>query len=133
MDTQESPQGPSPRSVSRLAFTVGAVLCALAVALGAFGTHGLQGRVTEPRLLQVWDTAVRYHQMHGLGLLLLGAAPAARRGMVWLFVLGIALFSGSLYAMTLTGVRALGAITPLGGLCFLGGWTWLAIASWRRR
>lgn len=118
---------------ARTAWVVGAVACALGVALGAFGSHGLDRVVTEARLLDVWDTGVRYHLMHGLGICLVGAAPARRPAMVWLFMLGILLFSGSLYLLALSGVGWLGAITPLGGLCFLGGWTWLAVASWRAR
>jgi len=128
-----APDPSSPSAHARVAWVVGAVVCALGVALGAFGSHGLERVVTEERLLDVWDTGVRYHQLHGLAICLLGAAPAGRRGMVWLFVAGILLFSGSLYALALTGIGILGAITPLGGLCFLTGWTWLAVASWRAR
>lgn len=117
----------------RLAWTLGAALVGLGVALGAFGSHGLESIVTEPRLLDVWDTGVRYHQLHGLALLLCGAHPAPPRGVLILFVLGIVLFSGSLYTLTLTGIGILGAITPLGGLCFIAAWTWLAVASWRLR
>ena len=130
MELTEAPRGQEHSAVGRV---VGAVLCAVGVALGAFGSHGLERVVTEQRLLDVWETGVRYHQMHGLGTLLVAAAPAGRLGMVWLFLLGVVLFSGSLYALALTGLGWLGAITPLGGLCFLGGWTWLAVASWRRR
>ena len=100
--------------------SLGAVLACLGVILGAFGAHGLKSRVT-PELLAVFETGVRYHMYHALALLAVGwqvdrgGSPlAAAAG--WLFVAGIAIFSGSLYAMTLTGARWLGAITPIGGV-----------------
>ena len=116
-------------------FATGAALCGLGVLLGAFGAHGLAGRVT-PEMLSVFETGVRYHLVHGLGLL--GVAWAASRwpsalisGAGWLFVLGIVLFSGSLYVLSVTGARWLGAITPVGGLCFTIGWLVLAIGAMR--
>ena len=118
---------------NRLAWTLGAALLGLGVALGAFGSHGLERIVPDAHLRDVWETGVRYHQLHGLAILVCGAHPAPPRGVVWLFVAGIALFSGSLYALSLTAIGVLGAITPLGGLCFLGAWGWLAVASWRAR
>lgn len=105
---------------------IGAAMGGLAVALGAFGAHGLKSRVTDAHLLEVWDTAARYHLVHAVALVALGALAAPPRATGWLWLVGIALFSGSLYAMTLTGVRALGAITPLGGVAFIAGWVWLA-------
>jgi uncharacterized membrane protein YgdD (TMEM256/DUF423 family) len=102
-----------------------AVTGALGVALGAFGAHGLRQVVDDPGLLDVWDTGARYHLVHAVALLAVARADVPR----WvprLWVAGIVLFSGSLYAMTLTGVRALGAVTPLGGLCFIAGWALLA-------
>jgi len=107
----------------RLAGIVGA----LGVALGAFGAHGLKDKV-DAVALGWWDTGSRYHLVHALALALVAAHPASPRLAGWLFVAGITLFSGSLYAMTLTGVRGLGAITPLGGLCLIGGWVALAFA-----
>jgi len=102
-----------------------AVFGFLGVALGAFGAHGLRGRVPDT-LLTVWHTGVLYHLIHSVALLALalhGESTGARvRGPAVAFVAGIVLFSGSLYAMTLTGVRALGMITPFGGLAFLAGW-----------
>ena len=101
--------------------TLGALSAALAVAAGAFGAHALRARV-EPRLLEVFETGARYQMYHALALFAVawvatrGAAaqgPAIAAG--WCFVAGTVLFSGSLYAMTFTGIRALGAITPLGG------------------
>ncbi len=117
--------------VRRLAWTLGALVLALGVGLGAFGSHGLERMVSDPHLRDVWDTGVRYHQLHGLALLLCGAHPRPPRGVVVLFGLGIVLFSGSLYALSLSGIGVLGAITPLGGVCFISGWVWLAITSWR--
>ena len=101
---------------------------ALGVLLGAFGAHGLKDVVTDPHLLEVWETAARYHLLHALALCAVAVHPGKPRVAGILFLVGIALFSGSLYAMTLTGVRVLGAITPLGGLSFIGGWVALGFA-----
>jgi len=104
----------------------GAGFALIAVALGAFGAHGLESRV-EPRDLEIWETAVRYQMWHALALLILaglhtrwpgGAATTAG----WAWIAGILIFSGSLYALVGTGIRGLGAITPIGGLAFLIGW-----------
>lgn len=118
-------------------FATGAVAAGIAVALGAFGAHGLKGRV-EPALLDVFETGVRYHMYHALALLALGlaqarsgSAPAPWNLAGWLFLAGIVIFSGSLYAMTLTGARWLGAVTPLGGVAFLLGWAAAAFAAFR--
>jgi uncharacterized membrane protein YgdD (TMEM256/DUF423 family) len=115
-------------------FVVGAVLGAIGVGLGAFGAHGLKSRVG-PEMLAVWETAAKYHLIHALALL--ATAWACERwpgtgtsAAGWLFAAGIVLFSGSLYAMVLTGVRALGAITPLGGLAFIAGWLALAVGAY---
>ena len=103
------------------------------VALGAFGAHVLQLRLS-PDMLAVFDTGVRYHLYHALALL--GTALTAGRlesrlpaAAGWLFVSGILLFSGSLYLLAFTGIRTFGVITPIGGLAFLLGWTCLAIAA----
>ena len=111
-------------------FRAGALLAALAVALGAFGAHGLKGRV-DPDMLAVWNTAAHYHLVHALALLATAWAgerwPSRLPGWAGrLFAVGILLFSGSLYAMVLTGQRFLGAITPFGGLAFLAAWIALA-------
>ncbi len=109
----------------------------LGVALGAFGAHGLKARVS-PELLTVWQTGVQYQLVHALALVLIGILchllPAASqlRMAGWMMLLGSLLFSGSLYIMTLSGVRALGMITPLGGIAFLLGWLLLALAVWRQ-
>jgi uncharacterized membrane protein YgdD (TMEM256/DUF423 family) len=101
----------------------------LGVALGAFGAHGLRERVS-PQMLEVYKTGVLYHLVHAIALfaLALGAEKLARpRAVATLWTTGIVLFSGSLYALAVTGVTALGAITPLGGLLFMAGWVTLAI------
>lgn len=108
-----------------------AVSGALAVALGAFGAHALDGAVA-PERLATWGTGAAYHLAHSVAAVLAGVAAlhrpeAARAG--WLFLLGVALFSGSLYALVLTDVGALGAVAPLGGAAFIAGWGALAWAG----
>ncbi|MBL9013166.1 MAG: DUF423 domain-containing protein [Myxococcales bacterium] len=110
---------------------LGAINAALAVAAGAFGAHGLKDRL-DARALEVFETAARYHMYHALALVLCGII--ATRGATtagWILQAGIVIFSGSLYALALTGVKGLGAITPIGGLAFLVGWGYLAWTSWR--
>lgn len=121
--------------MDRIWFVTGALAGGLAVALGAFGAHGLKARVG-PDLLAVFETGVRYHLAHALALLAVGLAAsrwpgAATNAAGVLFLAGIVVFSGSLYVMTLTGQRWLGAVTPIGGVAFLAGWTCLAWAAWR--
>jgi len=121
--------------VDRLFFAFGALAAFVAVALGAFAGHGLKSRL-DPTMLATFETGVRYHMYHALALLAVAWAAArwpsaAVNASGWLFVAGIVLFSGSLYALSLSGVRWLGAITPLGGLAFLAGWLCLAWAAWR--
>lgn len=114
---------------------VGAALGALAVALGAFGAHALRARLA-PDMLAVWRTAVEYQFYHVAALLLLGLlrepTQDALNAAGWCFTIGILLFSGSLYALALSGVRMLGAVTPLGGLLFIAGWLLLLFGSLRR-
>ena len=105
------------------------------VACGAFGAHALQTRLT-PAMLAAWHTGVDYQQIHGLGLfavawLLAQNAVGVFRVAAGLMFIGILLFSGSLYALALTDIRWLGAITPLGGLAFLGAWLLVALGIWR--
>ena len=107
---------------------IAAALCCLAVALGAFGAHWLKPTLEANGLVDVWNKAVLYHFIHAIALFVLALFGTANRGAWWLLFAGILIFSGSLYAMGLTGVRWLGAITPLGGLCFLAGWAWLVVS-----
>lgn len=116
-------------------FAAGALAAGLGVVLGAFGAHGLKSRV-EPELLSVFETGVRYHIYHALALLAVGLAASRWTSPLfgasgWLFVGGILIFSGSLYLMTFTGARWLGAVTPVGGLAFIAGWALLAVAALR--
>jgi len=111
---------------------IGAILLALAVIIGAFGAHALQGRL-DAYLKGVYETGVMYHFFHALGLLIvsflprIGALTAPRAGWVCALLLaGVALFSGSLYALAISGVRMLGAVTPFGGLAFIAAWILLA-------
>ncbi len=117
-----------------LAAFLGAVNAFLAVAAGAFGAHALKARL-EPDRLAVFETGARYHMYHALGLFavawLVARGADAARPAGWVMLAGILLFSGSLYALALSGVRALGAITPVGGVCFLLSWALLAWAALR--
>lgn len=108
-------------------FRFAAAFCFLAVGLGAFGAHSFKETLAANNTTEVWKTAVLYHFMHALALLVLAALPAVSRAAASLFVAGIVLFSGSLYLLALTNVKWLGAVTPLGGLCFLGGWFCLVL------
>jgi uncharacterized membrane protein YgdD (TMEM256/DUF423 family) len=103
----------------------GALLMAAAVGLGAFGAHGLRGRL-DAYQMGVYEKAVFYHFVHAIGILIATRVPLA----CWLLVAGIAFFSGSLYLLALTGHRALGAITPIGGVCFIAAWVVYAARSW---
>ena len=107
---------------------IAAALCFLAVALGAFGAHSLKSTLELRGMVEFWNKAVLHHFIHAIALFVLALYGTANRGAWWLFFAGIFLFSGSLYAMALTNLRWLGAITPLGGLCFLAGWAWLIVA-----
>ena len=116
---------------------IGSLSAFAGVALGAFGAHGLKARVS-PEMLTVWQTGVQYHLVHALALVLTGILcqllPEASlaRNAGWMMLIGTLLFCGSLYVMVLSGVRALGMITPLGGVAFLIGWLLLALAAWRQ-
>lgn len=126
--------------LTSLAAPLGALLAGLAVAMGAFGAHGLKARLTEQQL-GWWHTAASYHLAHALALFALGlflrvappSRPRATTAALWLFLIGFFLFSGSLYAMALTDVRALGAVTPFGGTSWLVAWGLLGWALWPRR
>lgn len=122
--------------MARVFWLLGAVNGALAVLAGAFGAHGLRGRLDES-LYTIFQTGVFYHTTHALALV--AVALAARlypdslwlRSSGWLFFAGIVLFSGSLYALALTGIRGFGVITPFGGIAFVGAWGLAAVAAWR--
>ena len=121
--------------MDRLFATLGAVSACLAVAAGAFGAHALRSRLSAD-LLAAFETGARYQMYHALALLLVAWAatrwpgpPVRAAG--WLFVAGTVIFSGSLYLLALTGARAFGAVTPVGGLAFLAGWLALTVGIWR--
>lgn len=116
-------------------FVMGSVSAFLAVVLGAFAAHVLKDMLT-PDLFNIWEVGVRYHFYHALGLFVVAWAMSQWPGVNftaagWLFVAGTIIFSGSLYILSVTGMRWIGAITPVGGICFLGGWFWLAWTMWR--
>jgi uncharacterized membrane protein YgdD (TMEM256/DUF423 family) len=121
--------------MDRIFFVIGSLSGFLGVALGAFGAHALKARL-DADLLAAFEVGVRYQMYHALALLAVAwactkwpGAAAVTAG--WLFVAGTIVFSGSLYVLSLTGARWLGAITPFGGAALLGGWLCLAWAAWR--
>jgi uncharacterized membrane protein YgdD (TMEM256/DUF423 family) len=126
---------PGSLTLERVFFGLGALSALVSVAAGAFGAHALRERLA-PDMLAVFETGARYQMYHALGLLAVAWAAGRWPGSAtvaagWLFVAGTVLFSGSLYLLTLTGQRWLGAITPLGGLAFIAGWAALAWAALR--
>lgn len=121
--------------MDRLFFTLGALSGFIGVALGAFAAHGLRSRLT-PELLATFEIGVRYQMYHAFALLAVGWAQTRWPGAVltasgWLFVAGTLLFSGSLYVLSLSGEKWLGAVAPAGGIALLGGWLCLAWAVWK--
>ena len=117
--------------MDRTFLLVGALAGFIAVAFGAFGAHALRGRLS-PEMLAVFETGVRYQMYHAFAVLIVAIATARFDGWLvraagWSFTLGIVLFSGSLYALALTGTTALGAITPIGGVLLIAGWACLAV------
>jgi len=120
----------------RQILALGAVLAGAAVAIGAFGAHMLRPRLSE-RMMEVFETGVRYHMFHALALLFSGWAmtqfdSGIFRKAAWAFCAGIVIFSGSLYVLAVSDIRWLGAMTPIGGVLFLTGWVCLAIGFLRR-
>ena len=122
--------------MAKLFITLGSLSGMLAVMLGAFGAHALKSRLDE-YALGVFEPAAQYHFNHSLALLAVGVIALSQPQTVmlkssgWLFVIGILIFSGSLYLLSVTGVRWLGAITPVGGLAFIAGWACLAATGWK--
>lgn len=113
---------------------LGALFAATSVAAGAFGAHALKS-ILDPPMLMVYETAVRYQMYHALGLFVVAwlwretqHSLAVKAG--WLFCAGILLFSGSLYIVALAGIKWMGALTPLGGVCFIAGWICIAWTAW---
>ncbi|AWP38613.1 DUF423 domain-containing protein [Heyndrickxia coagulans] len=113
---------------------LGAINACISVALGAFGAHGLKG-IMDQKYLDIWETGVRYEMYHALGLIAIGILSGTLKSSAllswsgWLMLIGIVLFSGSLYVLSLTKISVLGAITPIGGVAFLASWILLAIAA----
>jgi uncharacterized membrane protein YgdD (TMEM256/DUF423 family) len=122
--------------MAKLFITLASLSGMLAVVFGAFGAHALKGKLDD-QALKVFETAVQYHFYHTFALLVVGVIALNQPQSVllkssgWLFVVGVLVFSGSLYLLSLTGVRWLGAITPLGGLALIAGWGCLAAAGWK--
>lgn len=115
-------------------FATGAALVALAIAAGAFGAHALKPRLSVDHLA-VFETGARYHMYGALGVLAIALAAERRFGDVragWLLVVGTVIFSGTLYALALTGVKTFGAITPIGGAAMIAAWLWLVVSAARR-
>lgn len=123
------------KKMGKTILMIASILLALAVALGAFGAHGLKSQLSAD-MMQTYKTGVEYHFYHALGLLLIGilAISFPSEMIKWsaiLITLGIILFSGSLYVLAVSGIKWLGAITPIGGLSFIAGWIFLFLAGWR--
>lgn len=121
----------------RLFVILGSLNMALAIAIGAFGAHGLKGKI-DSNMLANWNTGAHYHIIHAIALICIGLllAKLGTNGSLvstagWLLIVGIILFSGSLYVMALTNIKVLGAITPIGGISFIIGWMLVTIAAWR--
>ncbi len=120
--------------MARLFFAIAALFAALSVAGGAFGAHALKGKLTDSALAS-FETGIRYQMVHALALLIVAALiaqyPEAKSLVTtgWCFIAGIILFSGSLYGLTLGGIKAFGPVTPLGGVAFIVGWIILAWSS----
>jgi uncharacterized membrane protein YgdD (TMEM256/DUF423 family) len=113
--------------MSPVLLRLAAIVSFLAVALGAFGAHAFKSLLQTNDTTDIWNKAVLYHLAHAVALVALALQTSVNRGAFYLLLAGIVIFSGSLYLLALTNVRWLGAITPIGGLCFLAGWAWLAI------
>lgn len=117
----------------KLFIILGALCTMMSVGTGAFGAHGLEGKLSD-KYMSVWEKAVNYQMYHGLGLIIIGVISGTTSINVnwagWLF-LGVVFFSGSLYILALTQIRILGAITPIGGVLFIAGWLMLIISTFK--
>jgi len=122
--------------MQKLFLIIGSIAMALAVGLGAFGAHGLKEILTD-EMLDIFETGVKYHFYHAIGLLVIALVAqlipnsSLLQWSGWLMLAGIIIFSGSLYVLSISGIRWMGAITPIGGLCFILAWILLALASWQ--
>lgn len=122
--------------MQKLFLTIGSVAMALAVILGAFGAHSLK-KILSEEMLTIFKTGVAYHFYHAIGLLVIGIVArylpdsALLSWSGWLMLAGIIVFSGSLYLLSVSGIRWLGAITPVGGLCFIASWILFAVTVWK--
>ncbi|SHE76766.1 Uncharacterized membrane protein YgdD, TMEM256/DUF423 family [Fodinibius roseus] len=122
--------------MQKLFLTIGSVAMALAVILGAFGAHSLK-KILSEEMLTIFETGVTYHFYHAIGLLVIGIVArylpdsALLSWSGWLMLAGIIVFSGSLYLLSVSGIRWLGAITPVGGLCFIASWILFAVTVWK--
>lgn len=118
----------------KLFIILGALCTMMSVGTGAFGAHGLEGKLSD-KYMSVWEKAVNYQMYHGLGLIIIGVISGTTSINVnwagWLLFLGVVFFSGSLYILALTQIRILGAITPIGGLLFIAGWLMLIITTFK--
>lgn len=119
----------------KIFIVLGSLNAFLSVVLGAFGAHGLKNKLS-PEMLAIYQTGVQYHMYHAIGLILIGMLaywldPSTLNWAGWSLLIGIILFSGSLYVLSISGIKWLGAITPLGGLAFLIGWLLIVIAAFR--
>ncbi|AFZ22880.1 putative small membrane protein [Cylindrospermum stagnale PCC 7417] len=121
--------------MTQIFVTIAAIFGGLSVAGGAFASHALREKLTE-RSLEIFEVGARYQMYHALALLLVAllisrtpAPPTALIASGWLFIIGVTIFSGSLYALSLSGVKSLGAIAPLGGVALMSGWGALALAA----
>ena len=118
----------------KLFIILGALCTMMSVGTGAFGAHGLEGKLSD-KYMSVWEKAVNYQMYHGLGLIIIGVISGTASINVnwagWLLFLGVVFFSGSLYILALTQIRILGAITPIGGVLFIAGWLMLIISTFK--
>ena len=123
--------------MTKFFISIAAIMAGLSVASGAFASHALKARLSQ-QALDIWETGSKYQMYHALALLMVGlllsrndeVSSTLLNTASWAFIVGIVLFSGSLYALSLSNIKWLGAITPLGGVAFLVGWCCLAIAVW---